>query len=190
MRRLFSLPVAILAVLVMAGLLIPHLRPDLVEAGSKKADGPIFKYVGATGCKFCHQGKAGARIYEGWLTTEHAKAFEHLAEASRDNDKCLACHTTGFGEPIAAGATAASLQGVQCEACHGPGSEYKKISIMKNRDQATSLGLIAPSEAVCKRCHTANLPEECWAGTDAPPKFKHESAYEKIEHQVPKKSRK
>jgi len=171
----------------MAGLLVPHLRP--VEAGNKQADGPTSKYVGAAGCKFCHQGRAGGQIYEGWQATDHAKAFEHLSEADRDNDQCLACHTTGFGEPIAAGVAAASLQGVQCEACHGPGSEYKKISIMKDRHLAMSLGLVAPSEAVCRSCHTASLPKECWAGTDAQPRFDFKSAYEKIEHHIPEKSR-
>ena len=188
MRRLSYLLVVVPAVLVMVGFLVPSLRS--AEAGEKQADRPTFKYVGATGCKHCHQGRAGARIHEGWEETEHAEAFEHLDDAHKKDDACLACHTTGLGQPIAAGATAASLRGVQCEACHGPGSEYKKISIMKKPEIAASMGLIAPSAGVCMSCHTANLPEACWADADASPKFDFESAYEAVEHHIPKRSRK
>jgi hypothetical protein len=182
------IPAVALTVLVGIGILAPVLRSaDAVDKQAEKASG---KYVGATGCKFCHQGKASARIYETWETTEHAKAFEHLDEANRDNAVCLACHTTGFGRPLAAGVTAASLRGVQCEACHGAGSEYKRLSVMKNPDLAASLGLIKPSAEVCRACHAADLPNACWTGAEKAPRFDFESAYEAIEHHIPEPSRK
>ena len=43
---------------------------------------------------------------------------------------------------------------LDCESCHGPGSEYKKMSIMKNRDQAIAAGMVLPEAGFCKSCHT------------------------------------
>ena len=52
------------------------------------------------------------------------------------------------------------LTGVQCEACHGPGSEYKSMSIMKDREKAMANGLLIPDEKTCFKCHNENVPEE------------------------------
>ncbi len=75
-----------------------------------------------------------------WQTTTHASAFANLTPAESADTICLNCHTTGFhrgdesrggnawgyddfvtdwNDP--AGAAAPHLQGVTCEACHGPG---------------------------------------------------------------------
>ena len=185
MRRDSYLLIVALTAAVIAGLAIALMHS--AEAGNREAEDPPFKYIGAAGCKFCHQGKAGALIHETWEKTEHAKAFEHLDEAGQKNDRCLVCHTTGFGQTIAAGVTADKLRGVQCEACHGPGSEYKKISIMQDPEAAAAKGLIMPSEASCKSCHAADLPKECWAGADGPPRFDFQSARKKTEHRIPEK---
>jgi len=45
---------------------------------------------------------------------------------------------------------------VQCEACHGAGSDYKKMSIMKDREKAVANGLEIPSQATCNGCHTGD----------------------------------
>jgi hypothetical protein len=187
MRFRSYLPFVALTAFVITALAIP-LFPS-AEAGTKENEQATFKYVGVAGCKFCHQGKAGYQIYEIWEQTAHAKASEHLDEAAQENDKCLACHTTGFGKAIAAGVTADKLHGVQCEACHGPGSEFKKISIMKDPNAAAAKGLILPSETSCKSCHASDLPKECWAGADRAPGFDFRSAYKKIEHRIPRGSK-
>jgi len=49
-------------------------------------------------------------------------------------------------------------EGVSCESCHGPGSEYKKMSIMKDREKAIANGLIIPEEKVCLVCHNEKNP--------------------------------
>ena len=73
-------------------------------------------YVGAAKCKMCHQIQ-----FKSWETTKHAKAFDALKGAEQTNAKCVKCHTTG----------SADIKGVQCEACHGAGSDYMKMQIMK-----------------------------------------------------------
>lgn len=99
------------------------------------------EYVGADKCKMCHKVQNAS-----WEETTHAASLEH-AKASTDpayTDDCLTCHATN---------ASADLPGVQCEACHGPGGDYKKMSIMKDREAALANGLIIPSQATCDQCH-------------------------------------
>jgi len=102
------------------------------------------EYVGADKCKMCHKVQ-----YSSWESTSHAKATE-AAKASTDREysaDCLKCHATNASEELA---------GVQCEACHGPGGDYKKMSIMKDPEAAKANGLIIPTQATCDGCHTGD----------------------------------
>ena len=87
-------------------------------------------YIGAAKCKMCHKVQ-----FASWETMGHAKAFEKLEAADQTNVECLGCHATG-GK--------AELPGVQCEACHGPGSDYKSMKVMKDREASIAAGLIVP----------------------------------------------
>jgi hypothetical protein len=101
-------------------------------------------YVGAEKCKMCHKVQ-----YSSWLETTHAKALD-AAKGSTDpafEAACLDCHATNSDE---------SLAGVQCEACHGAGADFKKMSIMKDRDAAVANGLVVPTQATCDGCHKDN----------------------------------
>jgi hypothetical protein len=119
-------------------------------------DSGDFVYVGVKKCKPCHKGERRGQVYEKWLKSAHAHAIETLKKKGEDkNPKCLKCHTTAFeaggykkGDP-----DAARFEEVQCEACHGPGSIYKKSSIMKNRELALQNGLVNITEETCRRCH-------------------------------------
>jgi RecJ-like exonuclease len=98
-------------------------------------------YVGATKCKMCHRIE-----YESWAKTKHAMATDD-AKAAKDmkfEAACLTCHATNKDEAMA---------GVQCEACHGPGSEYKSLSVMKDVAKAKAAGLILPTQETCNTCH-------------------------------------
>ena len=119
-------------------------------------------YVGAKKCKMCHKGKRKGEQYELWQKRGHAKAFKTLQnEQSKEiakkmglgdpstEQKCLKCHITA--EHI-------KEEGVSCEACHGPGSLYKKVSIMKDEAKAKTLGLIEPDEQLCLKCHNKQSP--------------------------------
>lgn len=108
-------------------------------------------YIGAKKCMMCH--KKG-NVYASWLETKHAKAWEALKPEEQKNEKCVACHSTGMD------VAGELLTEVQCEACHGPGSDYWKSSIMKDRKAAIANGLIMPDEKTCKKCHNENVPAQ------------------------------
>ena len=80
-------------------------------------------------------------------------AVEAIREQDRDNPACLRCHTTGYGMPRRPDVSDEQLRGVQCEACHGPGSHYFTWTVMKDREKAQERGLIIPTREVCGKCH-------------------------------------
>jgi nitrate/TMAO reductase-like tetraheme cytochrome c subunit len=96
-------------------------------------------YIGAEKCKMCHMVE-----FKSWSGTPHAKAFARLKPEEQGKAECLKCHATG---------ARASLPGVQCEACHGAGSEYKAMDVMKDHAASVAKGLIVPNEGTCKGCH-------------------------------------
>ena len=158
------------------------------------------RYVGAEKCKMCHNRKDQVNQYDIWSHSGHAKAFETLAtdkakefaaKAGVKGDpqkapECLECHVTGFGldsTHFAEGFPKES--GVQCESCHGPGSDYKAPSIMSTTKYASGreaqhklalgAGLIIPDEQTCIKCHNKRSP--AFKG------FVFKDYYERIKHQ-------
>lgn len=134
---------------------------------------PVPKYVGVKACAACHKSKATGNQMRAWETTAHARAFETLgteaarevakkaglADDPRSSPKCVACHTTAAGvSRVRLGADYEASRGVQCEACHGPGSEYSKIQHMIKHEAALQMGLEIPDAKTCKRCHNATSP--------------------------------
>lgn len=123
-------------------------------ADGEKADSTTkvkHEYVGEKKCKICHK-KDG--IHPSWLETEHAKAWDALKPEDQKNKECVGCHSTGTT------AKGELLTGVQCEACHGPGNDYKKKKIMEDQKASIANGLLIPDEATCKICHNENVPKE------------------------------
>ena len=52
-----------------------------------------------------------------------------------------------------------TLQGVQCESCHGAARSYTPAYVMRDAELAGLLGLVAKPEASsCNRCHTDSSP--------------------------------
>ena len=105
---------------------------------------PQNGYVSATGCQQCHQ-----QEYLQWSATRHAFAFETLLKKERYFDSgCVSCHTTGLGYATGfqIGDQHATLKGVQCETCHGPGKQHvgnpKKTNIRSGADTT-----------LCLECH-------------------------------------
>lgn len=84
------------------------------------------KYVSNSGCK-CHLSKG---CFEGdiYKETLHSNTWEKRLEGTPDaeNPECLKCHATAYGEKIEE-VGKKFLPNVQCEACHGPGSEQVKV---------------------------------------------------------------
>lgn len=171
--------------------LIAFISFSAFTTGSgSKAEG--FKYIGVDKCAgMCHKGDAKGKQLEIWQDSKHSQAFKNLqtpdadkiakdkgfTTAAAETPQCVKCHT--FGKDVADAdldATFDKTQGVQCETCHGPGSEYKKISIMKDLAQATANGLIIPDKSTyCVTCHNADSPtfksfnlDEAWAKIQHP----------------------
>ena len=69
--------------------------------------------------------------------------------------------------------------GVQCEACHGAGSDYAKMHIMKDLEKAKAAGLIIPDEKTCLTCHNNEGPNF--------ESFDYELFFEMIAHPRPPK---
>jgi hypothetical protein len=117
---------------------------SVLKAVSFGAQAGDHEYAGAAKCKMCHKVQ-----YASWEGTKHAKATD-TAKAATEREfgaDCLKCHATNASEDFA---------GVQCEACHGAGADFKKMSIMKDRDAAIANGLVIPTQATCDGCHTGD----------------------------------
>ena len=67
-------------------------------------------FVGAENCRSCHQAE-----FDVWAAGPHKRAMERLSEVERRDARCRQCHTMVPADP------APSLEGIQCEVCHGPG---------------------------------------------------------------------
>jgi hypothetical protein len=166
------------AVILMSIGLMLFLMSTIVTAQEKPAaEGKaapakvVHKYIGSTKCKMCHGASTGNQ-YKIWADSKHAKAYEALGtqeadsvgmklgvERPQESDKCLVCHVTGFSAPTEAkAATFDKSEGVGCEACHGPGSDYMSMKVMKDKPTAIAAGLIVPNEKTCVGCHNEKSP--------------------------------
>ena len=108
------------------------------------AQNGVNRFVGNGSCKLCHE-----EIYTKWAQTLHAKALQTLIAKQEDqNPKCLACHTTGYGQEGGYGKSleGAELGSVGCEVCHG------RAEVHLTTEQSTLAVII---EATCRACHTA-----------------------------------
>ncbi len=157
--------------------------------------GAGFSYIGVSKCKMCHKGEAKGNHFEIWSASRHAGAYNTLAtdeakaagaklgvEDPQKSEKCLKCHVTAFGVDASLIGEGFKMEdGVQCEACHGPGSEYKSIKVMKavvdGTQDPAEVGLVLPDEKVCVKCHNEESPTY--------KAFSFAEAYKKIEHKTP-----
>jgi mono/diheme cytochrome c family protein len=134
------------------------------------------EYIGAKKCKACHM-----KQYKSWSKTTMATSFENLKPGVKAEEKkkagldpekdytadadCLKCHTTGYGKPggFTSLAETPKLINVQCEGCHGPGADFRKIMKKDKKFKLADVvaaGLIIPSEANnnCMECHGSDSP--------------------------------
>ncbi|MDO8663114.1 MAG: cytochrome c family protein [Candidatus Omnitrophota bacterium] len=170
--------VATVSVLAAAGLLFAEAN---------------HKYVGIKKCSMCHKSESKGNQYGQWLSTKHAKAYETLATPAaqetgqkagvtgnpQEAPQCLKCHITGYGQDASLfEAGFAKVDGVQCESCHGAGSDYMPIAVMKDKAKAIEAGLIMPAKEGCVKCHNSESPN--FQG------FDFDSYFKKIAHPRPK----
>ena len=127
-------------------------------------------YIGNRKCRLCH-----FDYFIEWEKDPHANAFARLGRM-KNNPYCLKCHTTGYREPqgFVSEKITPRLRGVQCEACHGPGSRHKDNPQDK---EALPIGRKIDYQTVCIKCHDRN-----WT-----PEFDYEKYRKRIEHKsIPK----
>jgi len=136
------------------------------------ADAPAHAFVGAEKCKMCHNSPAKGAQFAKWGETKHAKALATLgteeakkvaaAKGIADPQKaaeCLRCHVTGAGAPKEKLTDKYKVEeGVSCESCHGPGGDYWKMDVMKDRAKSVAAGMVLPTEETCKVCHNPESP--------------------------------
>lgn len=159
-----------------------------------KAYADEYKYIGSAKCKMCHSSDAKGNQYKVWSDSKHAKAYLDLAseEAKKNAEKaglktdpqkspeCLKCHVTAFGVNDSLKEASFDIsEGIGCETCHGPGSDYKGLSVMKERQKAIAAGLIIPNRDTCVKCHNSESPN--FKG------FDYDQYYKKIAHPYQKK---
>lgn len=156
-----------------------------------------FNYIGVKKCSMCHKSEKQGSQLTIWESSAHSKAYKTLQSAEADKiakekgydtkaaetEACLKCHVTGSNLDAARMEKGFDMaDGVQCETCHGAGSEYKSMKTMKDRAAAVKAGLKVYEsdqdiETLCKSCHNAESPTY--------KEFKFAEMYEKIKHNIP-----
>ncbi|MDD3643287.1 MAG: multiheme c-type cytochrome, partial [Candidatus Krumholzibacteria bacterium] len=115
-------------------------------------------------CGRCHRETA-----DDFLTSPHYRTFKRLTDAGEErNPSCLPCHTTGYlrfsgYDPGAEEQGGLNLRGVQCEACHGPGTAHSRDGEMRRR-----------ARQACSECHDARRS----------PHFVFQTFWEKVGHRA------
>jgi len=151
------------------------------------------QFVGAPKCMMCHKSERRGNQWDKWSSGPHAKAFETLkSEQSKKiaadmgiadpttAEKCLKCHVTGHGSAAKA-ETFSNSEGVTCEACHGPGSVYKSMKVMKaladGSQDAQAVSFMPGDAETCRSCHNPESP------TYRP--FDYDKKWALIDHSIP-----
>lgn len=151
-----------------------------------------FQYVGVKKCKTCHNTQKIGKQFDIWSQKKHANALvslssqesleyakaNNIADPTKDAG-CLSCHATAASVDKSLLTESITIEeGVSCESCHGPGSEYKTMKIMKDKEASLANGLIEPTEQVCLTCHNEKNPFH--------KPFDYKTAAAKIAHPIPK----
>ena len=156
------------------------------------------KYVGVKMCSMCHKTEKQGKQFDIWQKSKHAEAYKvlttakanevakakGLAKPAAESPECLECHVSAANMDAKLVEKAFDFkEGVQCETCHGAGSKYKDLTIMKSKEKSVAAGMRefkdnAAIEAYCKTCHNEKSPSY--------KEFKFEEMWEKIKHPVPK----
>lgn len=121
----------------------------LLTASQAGPDGQPVKqspdhYVGSEVCQRCHKAE-----YDQWLTTGHAKAWQTLVDEKKESTPdCVKCHVVGYKKEggFQTADDASKLGNVQCENCHGMGTEHDAMP-----KQSAKV-----AEATCLTCHTVS----------------------------------
>jgi hypothetical protein len=152
-------------------------------------------YIGVEACAMCHKTEKQGSQLSIWQNSKHSKAYETLktdkanqiakekgfSTLAVETPECLKCHVSGYNiDASLKGKKFKVEDGVQCETCHGAGSDYKDMKVMKDKDLAIKNGLVMHDklESFCIGCHNVESPTFVDMNID--------EAWQKIKHSVPK----
>jgi hypothetical protein len=127
---------------------------------SRAESSPTF--VTSAACSQCHVAQ-----YMKWANSAHAHATDPLPPRAFEFEaSCLDCHATA-SKPASTTdkLETARLQNVQCEQCHGPGSNH----VAK---PGKGYGRVADMKTACGSCHTS----------ETSPGFELQAAWAKVKH--------
>ncbi|HYM81781.1 MAG TPA: multiheme c-type cytochrome [Candidatus Limnocylindria bacterium] len=113
-------------------------------------------FLGADLCMRCHVDEG-----EQWKTTSHSLAWQTLVVAKKDaTPDCIPCHVVGYKQPggFQSGADSTKLANVQCENCHGMGTQHDAFAAAPRRI----------TEQTCVTCHHGENDPEFNFGTKLP----------------------
>jgi YVTN family beta-propeller protein len=179
---------------LVAATLVFAAAPVVLDAQAVKQ--PV--YVGARACAQCHEGHSAGNQYSLWLNTAHSKAWASLAtpeakvmaRLSGITDEpekapiCLGCHATAADSEKWERDPGFRLEdGVQCEKCHGPGSEYMSEKVMRDPEAARRAGLRKFTKRDCAVCHYVKGSH---VSVHRKPQLDVDKAWEVLAHKVPK----
>jgi len=101
----------------------------------------VSHYIGSDLCIRCHPSE-GAQ----WKTTAHSAAWNTLQVVKHDADEtCVTCHSVGYLKPggFVSFASTPQMANVQCENCHGMGTEHDSFAASAKKIDAST----------CMQCH-------------------------------------
>jgi hypothetical protein len=134
-----------------------------------KTDAP--RYVGSKVCTQCHAGADHGQQDILWMRSRHAHAYWRLGsdwalylaklrphyqdlDDPISDTRCSLCHVTGSqDDETLFDPSFRPQEGVSCEACHGPGSNYATVEAMTDREAFLAAGGRIPAETTCRSCH-------------------------------------
>ena len=152
------------------------------------------RYTGVERCRVCHEAQSAGAQFKTWLAGPHARASaslqgdsarHYLAASNVAIDSCLGCHTTLGRPPQNDAERVLNGQGVGCERCHGPGSNYATFEIMSHRTSFTANGGVVGSLKDCYQCHAASVTTNAIHCPFQRNDFNADSAWLRIRHPLP-----
>jgi hypothetical protein len=131
-------------------------QPAWNPATAQPNAGSAPVYISSQACAQCH-----AEQYFKWANSTHARATDPLMlDKDEFEASCLPCHASGSKAD-----ELPKLISVQCEQCHGPGSQHAL-------KPTKGYGQISDMKSACLHCHTSQTS----------PNFNLQSAWLKIKH--------